>query len=69
MIDKPITTYADLWNYVSNDLGNTLRYAKYYLKRPTPEGRAFWEGILAALTTAGVISKDVAENIFNGITE
>lgn len=64
-----ITNYHDLWIYISQDFGNAIGCAKYYVKHPTPEGEAFWSGVLMALEYEGKITRETALSIWEEITE
>ena len=64
-----ITNYKDLWRYISKDFGKAISCAKYYVKNPTPEAKAFWSGVLTVLEYEGVITRETGLSIWDEITE
>ena len=68
-MENNITTWNDLWLYISKDFGRAISCAKYYVKHPTPEGEAFWHGVLTVLEYEGKITRETALSIWEEITE
>ena len=66
-MESKITTYDDLWQYIAQDFGRAISCAKYYIKNPTPEAKAFWHGVLTVLEYEGKIAKETGMSIWEEI--